>query len=106
MDLNEIMKQAQAMQSKMAETQDAIHQAEVEGSAGGGMVKITLNGKSQLRRVEIDPSLLNGEDADMLEDLIVAAHNDAHNRLDAMIKEETGKVMGGLQMPGGLGGMF
>lgn len=102
MDLNEIMQQAQAMQAKMAETQNAIHAVEIEGTSGGGMVKVVLNGKSELRRVSIDPSLINADDKEMLEDLLVAAHHDAHGKLDTYIKQETGKVMGGLQMPPGL----
>ena len=101
MDLDKIMQQAQAMQAKMAKTQDSIHQVEIDGQSGGGMVKIVLNGKSELRRIEIDPQLMSADDKEILEDLIVAAHNDAHNRLNALIKEETGKVMGGLQMPAG-----
>ena len=101
-NLGALMKQAQEMQAKMGEMQAKMADLEVEGSSGGGMVTVTLTGKSDMRRIKIDPSLLKPEDAEMLEDLIIAATNDARERLEARMKEEMSKVTGGLELPAGL----
>ena len=100
-NLGNLMKQAQEMQAKMAEMQEKLAEMEVSGSAGADMVTVTLNGKGELRGVTIDPSLLKPDDAEMVEDLIVAAHNDAKGRLEARVQEETSSLMGGLELPPG-----
>ena len=94
-----LMKQAQQMQSKMEEMQSKLEAMEITGEAGAGMVKVTLNGKSDMRRVKIDPKLIDPADAEMLEDLILAAHRDAKSKIDAASAEEMQKVTGGLQLP-------
>lgn len=100
-NLGNMMKQAQAMQAKMAEMQEKLADMEISGSAGADMVMVTLNGKGDLRSVRIDPSLLKPAEAEILEDLIVAAHNDAKTRLEAQVQEETSSLMGGLELPPG-----
>lgn len=102
-NLGNLMKQAQAMQEKMAEMQSRLGQMEVEGQAGGGMVKAVVNGKGEVRRIRIEPSVVDPQDVGMLEDLVVAACNDARAKADAMSAEETQKLMGGLGLPPGLG---
>ena len=97
-----LMKQAQQMQSKMEEMQSKLEAMEITGEAGAGMVKVTLNGKSDMRRVKIDPKLIDPADAEMLEDLILAAHRDAKSKIDAASAEEMQKVTGGLQLPPGM----
>ena len=102
MNLAKMMKQAQELQGKMAQVQEELGRAEIEGSAGGGMVKAVMSGKHELRRLTIDPSLVTPEDVGMLEDLIVAAVNDARGKVEAHVKEEMGKLTGGLGLPPGL----
>ena len=101
-NLGQMLKQAQAMQSKMAEMQEKLAAVELTGAAGGGMVKVTLNGKNEMRSVKIDPSLLDPKETEVLEDLIVAAFNDAKNKVDAHMAEEMAKITGGLQLPPGM----
>jgi len=100
-NLGQLMKQAQAMQTKMAEMQEKLETLEVSGSAGAGMVAVTLNGKGALRGIKIDPSLAKADEVEILEDLIVAAHGDAKAKLEQTIQQETADVMGGLQLPPG-----
>ena len=100
-NLGNLMKQAQAMQEKMAEMQARLAQMEVEGQAGAGMVRAVVNGKGEVRRIRIEPSVVDPQDVGMLEDLVVAACNDARAKADAMSAEETQKLMGGLGLPGG-----
>lgn len=100
-NLGQLMKQAQAMQEKMAEMQEKVAQVEVDGVAGGGMVTVTLNGKGVLKRLKVDPTLIDPAEPEMLEDLIVAAHADAKSRVDARVAEEMQNVTGGLQLPPG-----
>lgn len=95
-----IMKQAQMMQKKMEETQEKLAQTEVVGESGAGMVKITMSGKSVVKKVEIDKSLIVPEDADMLEDLIVAACNDAQSKAEKMMNDGLKNVTGGINIPG------
>ena len=102
-NLGNLMKQAQAMQQKMAEMQERLGQMEVEGQAGAGMVRATVNGKGEVKRIRIEPSVVDPQDVGMLEDLVVAACNDARAKADAMSAEETQKLMGGLGLPPGLG---
>jgi DNA-binding YbaB/EbfC family protein len=97
-----MMKQAQAMQQKMADMQARLEAAEIEGVAGAGLVRVTLTGKGVLKSVRIDPKLIDPSEAEMLEDLVVAAHADAKGKLDAMTEEETRNAMGGLNLPPGL----
>jgi len=97
-----LMKQAQEMQSKMAEMQAKLEAVEISGAAGGGMVTATLNGKGDLRGIKIDPALIVPADIEVLEDLIVAAVNDAKTRVDAHASEEMQKLTGGLQLPPGM----
>lgn len=100
-NLGQLMKQAQAMQTKMAEMQEKLETIEVSGSAGAGMVAVTLNGKGAMRSVKIDPSLAKADEIEILEDLIAAAHNDAKVKLEQRVQEETAALMGGLELPPG-----
>tara|TARA_B100000459_G_C8570805_1_gene198577 strand:+ start:337 stop:660 length:324 start_codon:yes stop_codon:yes gene_type:complete len=101
-NLGQLMKQAQEMQEKMAEMQESLVAIEIEGFAGAGLVTVVLNGKGEMRRLKIDPSLVKPEDAEILEDLIVAAHNDAKSKIEMRVQEETQKLMGGLPLPSGM----
>jgi DNA-binding YbaB/EbfC family protein len=97
-----MMKQAQQMQQKMAEMQAKLEAAEVEGVAGAGLVRVTLTGKGALKGIKIDPKLIDPSEAEMLEDLVVAAHADAKGKIDAMMEEETRNAMGGISLPPGM----
>ncbi len=101
-NLGQMMKQAQEMQAKMAELQDSLSELSIEGSAGGGMVRVTLNGKAEMRAIKIDPALVDPAEVEVLEDLIVAASNDAKAKVESRVQEETQKLMGGLQLPPGM----
>jgi nucleoid-associated protein EbfC len=103
-NLSQMLKQAQQMQSRMQEMQAKLEATEVEGAAGGGMIKVTLTGKGDLRRVSIDPSLVVADEREVLEDLLVAAHADAKQKVEAVMAEEMQKATGGLNLPGGLPG--
>lgn len=100
-DLSQIMRQAQQMQAKMAEAQKKLEAMQVEGRAGGGMVTVTLSGKTELIAVRIDPSLMSDE-AEILEDLIKAAHDDARRKLEEAQNEEYKSLTGGMggMLPG------
>ena len=101
-NLGNLMKQAQEMQEKMAEMQASLVAIEIEGGAGASLVTIVLNGKGAMQRLKIDPSLVKPEDAEILEDLIVAAHNDAKSKIEIRVQEETQRLMGGLPLPPGM----
>jgi hypothetical protein len=101
-NLGQMMKQAQEMQAKMAELQARMEHVELTGTAGAGLVSITLNGKGEMRRVSIDPSLAKPDEVEVLEDLIAAAANDARAKVEARMQEETRQLMGGLALPPGL----
>ena len=101
-NLGQLMKQAQAMQSKMAEMQEKLEMLEVSGSAGAGMVTVTLNGKGAMRSVKIDPSLAKPDEVEILEDLIAAAHADAKAKVEDTMKEKMQALTGGLPLPPGL----
>jgi DNA-binding YbaB/EbfC family protein len=101
-NLGQLMKQAQEMQDKMAKMQDSLVSIEIEGVAGAGLVKVILNGKGEMCRLHIDPTLANPDEAEILEDLIVAAHNDAKGKIEARVQDETQKLMGGLSLPPGM----
>ena len=101
-NLGQLMKQAQQMQAKMQEMQEKLGEIEVTGSSGGGMVQVTLNGKGEARRVKIDPQLATAEEVEVLEDLIVAACNDARTKVEQRTAEEMAKLTGGLNLPPGM----
>ena len=100
-NLNNLMKQAQAMQESMQKAQAEIAAMEVVGEAGGGMVKITMNGRHEVRRVQIEPAVA-GEDREMLEDLVCAAANDAVHKLEARVQEKMASLTAGLPLPAGM----
>jgi DNA-binding YbaB/EbfC family protein len=100
-NLGQMMKQAQAMQAKMQEMQAALERTEVTGVAGAGMVTVTVSGKGEMRRVKIDPKLVDPSEVEVLEDLIVAAANDARAKVEAQMQAEMAKLTGGLQLPPG-----
>ncbi len=102
MDFMKMMKQAKDLQSKMATLQDEVGTIEVEGVAGAGMVKVTLTGKGEMTGLSIDPSLLKEDEAEILEDLIIAAHADAKTKSEAALQEKTQELMGGLGLPPGM----
>ena len=101
-DLMGMMKQVGQMQARLKEVQDELARAEVDGQSGGGLVHVTLDGKGELKRVRIDPSLMKPDEAEILEDLIVAAAADARVKADAAMKEKMAEVTGGLPLPPGL----
>jgi DNA-binding YbaB/EbfC family protein len=99
--LPQLMRQAQEMQARVQKAQDELASLEVEGVAGGGMVKVVVTCKHQVRRVTIEPSLLS-DDKEMLEDLIAAAYNDAAAKVERTVQEKMAAITGGLGLPGGL----
>lgn len=102
MNIGNMMRQVQEMQTKMAEMQNRLGDVDVIGTAGGGLVTVTMNGKAEVRKVKIDPKLVDPADVEMLEDMIVAACNDGKQKAEAMIAGETEKMMGGLKLPPGV----
>lgn len=101
-DLMGMMSKAKEMQAKLQEMQEQMTAIEVEGSAGGDLVKVTLTGKGEMKAMSIDPSLFSEDDVEVLEDLILTAHNDAKQRLEAMIQEKTAQLTAGLPIPPGM----
>ncbi len=101
-NLSEMMKQVQAMQSRMADMQAKLEQATVTGQSGAGLVKVTLNGKGAMTALAIDPSLAKADEVEILEDLVIAAHNDAKAKVESMMAEEMKSVTGGLPLPPGM----
>ncbi|AGF75363.1 YbaB/EbfC family nucleoid-associated protein [Bartonella vinsonii] len=97
-----MMKKAKEMQEKMQQIQEEMANMQAIGSAGGGLVSITLNGKNAIIAIQIDPSLLNPEEAEILEDLIVAAHHEAKIKIEMAIEEKTKSIAAGLPLPSGL----
>ena len=95
-DMSQLLRQAQAMQAKVKAAQDKLEAMEVEGSAGGGMVKLRLSGKTALLSVSIDPSLMKEDEREIVEDLIKAAHDDARRKLEEAQNEEMKGLSGGL----------
>jgi DNA-binding YbaB/EbfC family protein len=95
-----MMKQLQKMQAKMEQIQNELEQAQVEGSAGGGMVKVVVNGKQDLIEIKIDPEVVDPEDVEMLQDLIVAAVNQARQKAQELQAEQMSSLTGGLNIPG------
>ena len=98
---NNLMKQAAAMQERMQKVQAEIAALEVVGEAGGGMVKVTMNGRHEVKRVQIEPAVIS-EDREMLEDLVAAAVNDAVHKVEARSQEKMAGVMAGIQLPPGM----
>ena len=98
--LGDMMKQVQKMQAKMEELQAELEKATIEGSAGGGMVKVVANGKNEILSITIDPEVVNKDDIDMLQDLIVAAISQAKEKSQELQNEQMSKLTGGLSIPG------
>jgi DNA-binding YbaB/EbfC family protein len=101
-NMGKMMKQMQKLQAQMAKLQEELAQRTVEASAGGGVVTVTVNGENQVVGVKIDPDAVDPDDVEMLEDLVMAATNEALRRAQAMVAEEMGKLTGGLKLPPGL----
>ncbi len=100
-NIGQLMKQAQEMQAKMQEMQERLAEIEVTGTSGAGMVTVTMNGKAEVRVVKIEPKLLDGEEAEVVEDLIVAAFTDAKRKVEIRAKDEMSKLTGGIELPPG-----
>lgn len=101
-DLMGLMSKAKEMQSKMADMQTEIEAMTANGTAGGGMVNVTLSGKGQMTAVKIDPSMFAEDDVEVLEDLIVAAHADAKGKIEAILAEKTQELTAGMPIPPGM----
>src|ERR671914_1139463 len=97
MNINQVMKQAQQMQERL---QKQMTEMRIEASAGGGMVSVVVNGNKQLQSLKIDPEVVSKEDVEMLQDLIVAAINDANRKVDEQLGQSMSGLMGGLKIPG------
>jgi nucleoid-associated protein EbfC len=100
-NMNQFVKQAQALQANMQKAQAEIASLEVTGESGGGMVKVAMTGRHEVKRVQIEPSVI-GEDREMLEDLVAAAINDAVHRLEAASQAKMSAAMGGISLPPGV----
>ncbi len=101
MNIQQLMKQAQAVQKKVTEAQEKLAAAEYEGASGGGMIKVVVNGKGELKKLKIDPSLVDPSDVEVLEDLIVAAFNNAKKEADEASSGAMSNAMGGMGLPAG-----
>lgn len=101
MNLQKMMQQAQQMQQKITEMQARLEAEETDGSSGGGSVKIRINGKNQMLSITIDPDLMKPDEKEVLEDLIIAAYNDARGKVDSNFSDQMGKVTSGLNLPPG-----
>ena len=106
MNMQKLMKEAQKAQRKMAEAQEKLANISVEGSAGGGMVTATATGEGTITAVKIDPSTVDPDDVELLEDLVAAAVNEAQRKAKEIQETEMGSAMGGLGGMGGMGGLF
>ncbi len=100
-NMNQLMRQAQALQANLQKAQAEIATLEITGEAGGGMVKVTMTGRHEVRRVQIEPTII-GEDREMLEDLIAAAINDAVHRVESATQAKMSSLMGGMSLPPGM----
>lgn len=100
-NLSEMLKKAQDMQDRIARLQDELAERKVEGTAGAGLVTVELNGKGVMTGLRMAPELFEGEEAEVIEDLILAAHNDAKAKSERLVKEEMAKLTGGLELPPG-----
>lgn len=101
-NLGGMMKQAQQMQENMQKMQEDLANAEMTGQSAAGMVSVVVTGKGEVRKLTIDPSLINAEEKEVMEDLIVAAMNDARGKVEQYMREKTQEAMGGLQLPPGM----
>ncbi len=99
-NMNKILKQAQKMQAQMMKAQEELGRTEVEGSAGGGMVKMVLNGNNEMISVKVNPEAVDPDDVEMLEDLIIAAYSNAQEKIKEISESTMGAVSGGLNLPG------
>ncbi len=102
MNIQKMMKQAQQMQTKMQQMQEELEQKEYEGSAGGGLAKVVVSGKGAMKKLELDDSLIDVEEKEVLEDLIVAAFNDAKTKAEDATADEMGKLTSGMNLPAGM----
>ncbi len=100
-NINQMLKQAQQLQNQMADIQKRMEETEISGSSGGGFVQTVVNGKGDLKSLKIDPSLMNPEEVEILEDLIIAAYNDAKSKAELQTQQEMSQLTGGLNLPGG-----
>lgn len=101
-NMQKMMKQVQKMQADMAKLQEELVNKTVEATAGGGAVKIVMNGKQEVQALEIDPEVLNPDDAEMVQDLLIAVFNEALRKSQDMVSQEMNKITGGIKMPPGL----
>ena len=101
-NMSQIMKQAKVMQEKMAEMQKKIEQTEVEGTSGGGAVKVVINGKHEVKKINIDKSLIDPNECEVLEDLIIAAFNDANTKIAENTNNQLGSISSGMGLPPGM----
>lgn len=102
MDFLGMMKKAEELQKNMQAMQDELDRSLVEGSSGGGLVTVTLSGKGEMKGLKIDPSLFKEDDVEILEDLIIAAHNDAKSKVEQAMQEKTRELTAGLPIPPGM----
>ena len=99
-NLNQLMKQAQQMQAKLMEAQSKMNELEITGTSGGGMVSVVISGKFDIKKISIDPKLMSPDDVSIVEDLIVAAYNDAKSKLESKMTEQMGSLLpSGMKMP-------
>ncbi|MEQ8401125.1 MAG: YbaB/EbfC family nucleoid-associated protein [Roseitalea porphyridii] len=101
-DIMGLMSKAKEMQEKMQAMQAEIETMTADGTAGGGMVMVTLNGKGQMQAIKIDPSVFSEDDVEILEDLVIAAHGDAKTKIEQLVQEKTQEVTAGLPLPPGM----
>jgi len=101
-NMAKMMQQAQKMQSKMQEFQDSLLELEIYGTAGGGMVNVVINGKADVKKIDVDKNLVDPEDKEVMEDLIVAALADAKSKMEAEVNERMQEITGGMQLPPGM----
>jgi len=99
-DLGKLLKQAQQVQAKMAEMQAALGEKRIEASSGGGMVTVVMNGRQEIVSLTIDPEVVDPQDVEMLEDLVMAAINEAKTKVEELVKSEMSSITGGLPLPG------
>jgi len=102
MNIQKMMKQAQEMQNKISSMQAKLEEEESEGSSGGGMVRVVMNGKGAVKKLTIDKSIIDPNDKEMLEDLIVAAFNDAKTKVETNMNDQMSKITSGLALPPGM----
>ncbi len=101
-DIMGMMKQVGQMQARLKEMQDELVKAEIEGQSGGGLVHVTVDGRGEIKRVRIDPSLMKADEVEILEDLIIAAAADAKAKVDAVMQSKMAEITGGLPIPPGM----